>query len=86
MTGEWSTADELAALGVEIAHHHYRATLAAAGVKQGKLPPVFTIPRPTPYEPPPDPQAPRSPQHKSGRRYATTVPEVIGALAKGFRR
>ena len=86
MTGEWSTRDELAALGVEVAFQHYRATLAASGVKHGKLPPAFTIPRPKPWEPPPDTQAPRPSQTNNGRRRAATVNEVVGVLAKGFRR
>jgi len=80
---------ELAALNVEIAHHHYRATLAASGVKRGKLPPPLHLDRPTPWQPDVEPnRAPRQSQtaRADARHYATTVDEVVAVLSKGFKR
>lgn len=86
MTGEWSTQDELAALSVEVAHHHYRATLAANGVKRHRLPDAIKIPRPDPWTPEPEDTAPARVPRQTGRPVASTVGEVVAVLAKGFGR
>lgn len=82
-------ADELAALNVEVAHHHYRATLAANGVKRGKLPPPLHLQRPRPWLPASStrpPQGPRSAIRSDGRRHATTVAEVSAVLSAAIKR
>jgi len=89
ISGGWTQDNELAALGVEVAHHHYRATLAAAGVKRGRLPAPLSLPRPQPYEGTQTraPQSPRRPGASSpGRRHASTVAEVTAVLARAFPR
>ena len=89
MTAEWSTQDELRALQLEMAHQHYRATLAVGGCKKHRLPPPLSIPRPTPWEPDkvelPTVAGSRRPRvHKSGRRHASTVEEVVAVVQAGF--
>jgi len=42
----WTVADELAALGLELAHAHYRAFLATHSSKTTKLPEPLRVPRP----------------------------------------
>ena len=42
----WTVADEIAALGVELGHAHYRAFLAAHSTKNTRLPEPLRLPRP----------------------------------------
>lgn len=50
LTGGWLLHDELQALTVEVDHAILRATLAAGGVKKGRLPKPLRIPRPGEYD------------------------------------
>ena len=53
----WTIDTELLALTSELIHTHIRASLAVAGVKAHKLPPILEIPRP--YQPPATPKSAR---------------------------
>ncbi len=88
LSGGWSTDNELAALNAEICFSLYRATLAAGGVKSGRLPQPLHIPRPEPATVPDDaPEQLRPATHRAPRhRHATTPEEIVAVLAHGFGR
>lgn len=86
MTGGWSLGNELTALGLEIAHNHYRATVSAIpGMKRSKIPPAFSYPRPKPWTPESiEEAAPTRQARRDGRRHATTVADVASVLSRAF--
>lgn len=83
VTSGWLTVHELVALDVEVTHALLRATLAAAGVKRGQLPPELRLPRPGRDEPQ---AASRPPQPTPGRQPVKDMGDLINFLDHVHRR